>query len=227
MNIFVFSDESGVFDKVHNDYYVFGGLVFLSSDDKNIWERKYLNAERVIRRGKYTASSELKAYILSNSEKAKLFRSLNQCYKFGVIINQQRVFDTIFSNKKTKQRYLDYAYKMAVKNILNILIAKKEIDPNEKHNMHFFVDEHSTATNGRYELHESLEEEFKLGTHNFEYNRYHPPILPNLQSLTVKFCDSKYKPLVRAADIIANRIYYMANSKNIQTKNNLYIKFLP
>ena len=29
MNIYIYSDESGVFDKEHNDYFVFGGLIFL------------------------------------------------------------------------------------------------------------------------------------------------------------------------------------------------------
>ena len=29
MNIYIYSDESGVFDKEHNDYFVFGGLILL------------------------------------------------------------------------------------------------------------------------------------------------------------------------------------------------------
>ena len=36
MNLFVYSDESGVFDHKHNDLFVFGGLVFLSKEDKDI-----------------------------------------------------------------------------------------------------------------------------------------------------------------------------------------------
>ncbi len=227
MNIFIYSDESGVFDKKHNNYFVFGGLIFLSKEDKDIWIRKYLHVERTIRKKKYASSEELKACILTNAEKGQLFRSLNQCYKFGVIINQTQIFDSIFVHKKTKQRYLDYAYKIAVKKALVNLINKNIINPNENHNMYFFVDEHSTATNGRYELHESLEEEFKFGTYNFEYNTYHKPIFPNLNSLTVKFCDSKFKPLIRAADIIANRIFHIANSNNLVMKDNLYITKLP
>lgn len=38
MELFIYSDESGVFDSVHNDYYVYGGLILvnnnLSVDDK-------------------------------------------------------------------------------------------------------------------------------------------------------------------------------------------------
>lgn len=33
MNIYIYSDESGVLDKQHNRYYVFGGLIFLSSSE--------------------------------------------------------------------------------------------------------------------------------------------------------------------------------------------------
>ena len=44
MNIFIYSDESGVFDKVHNKYFVFGGIMFLSKDERDNFNRKYINA---------------------------------------------------------------------------------------------------------------------------------------------------------------------------------------
>ena len=50
MDIFIYSDESGVFDKKHNDFFVFGGLMFLSKDDKDNFNRKYLNAEKTVRK---------------------------------------------------------------------------------------------------------------------------------------------------------------------------------
>ena len=31
MDLFIYSDESGVFDKEHNEIYVYGGLIFLGS----------------------------------------------------------------------------------------------------------------------------------------------------------------------------------------------------
>lgn len=34
MNIYVYSDESGVFDKEHNEYFVFGGLILLEQETK-------------------------------------------------------------------------------------------------------------------------------------------------------------------------------------------------
>ena len=40
MNIYVYSDESGVFDKVHNDIFVFGGLIMLETSSKEEWLKK-------------------------------------------------------------------------------------------------------------------------------------------------------------------------------------------
>ena len=50
MNIYVYSDESGVFDKVHNDTFIFGGLIILGNDSKDDWSKRYLKAERDIRK---------------------------------------------------------------------------------------------------------------------------------------------------------------------------------
>ena len=81
MDIFIFSDESGVFDDVHNEYFVFGGLIILGKQSKEDWDRLYRNAEISIAH-KYNQNQELKASIVSNKDKGKLFRSLNGCHKF-------------------------------------------------------------------------------------------------------------------------------------------------
>ena len=39
MDIYVYSDESGVFDSAHNSWFVFGGVMFLSKDAKDIAAR--------------------------------------------------------------------------------------------------------------------------------------------------------------------------------------------
>lgn len=35
MNLFIYSDESGVFDNNHNDYFVFGGIICFGKEEKN------------------------------------------------------------------------------------------------------------------------------------------------------------------------------------------------
>lgn len=49
MDLFIYSDESGVFDKEHNEIYVYGGLIFLGKELKDSYARKYIAAEKVLR----------------------------------------------------------------------------------------------------------------------------------------------------------------------------------
>ena len=140
---------------------------------------------------------------------------MGNAIKFGVIINQKNVLDRIFLNKKDKQRYLDYAYKIGLKKALQQLITADVIDKNID-NIFVYNDEHSTATNGRYELREGLEQEFKLGTYNMQYNKFFPPLFETMKGIQLEFCDSRKVTLIRAADIVANRIYYMALNRKLE-----------
>ena len=227
MDIYVYSDESGVFDHVHNKYYVYGGLILLGKEEKDVLERKYRAAEKVIARC-YPNGIELKASAIKPEHRAKLFRVANSCYKFAVVIDQSRVRKEIFNNKKTKQRFLDYAYKMGVKNALLKMLELGAIIKDEVCNMYFFVDEHTTATDGRYELRESLLQEFKEGTFNMNYQLFFEPIFPDLNSLDLIYCNSAKMTLVRTSDIIANRIYHeVIAGNNPCIRDNLFVKYLP
>lgn len=230
MNIYIYSDESGVFDKQHNQIFVFGGIIFCSKEDNDLWSRKYLSAEANIRKSeKKSGSAELKAAKISNKSKNKLYRSLSDVEKFGIVINQKALNPGVFSSKKGKQRYLDWAFKMSVKTKFQKMIHEGLINPAEVENLTFYVDEHTTATNGKYELREALEQEFKHGTMNYEYNTFYPPIFPNLEVVTVHFCNSAKKTLVRAADIVANHIFYLAVSGQTiaSDEGKLHIMFHP
>lgn len=230
MDIFVYSDESGVFDVAHNDYYVFGGVILLGKSSKDDCARKYAHVEKVLRNNKVVdVNYELKATKLLNSEKSQLFRSLNNIYKFGVVINQNKLHAKIFEDKKTKQRYLDYAYKISLKRALESLIESGDIIVNEVESIHIYVDEHTTATNGRYELRESIEQEFKIGVVNFQYGTYYPPIFPSIKEIELKYCNSSSVRLVRAADIVANKLFHWAVSGQAlyQNRENFFITFLP
>ena len=230
MNIFVYSDESGVLDKVHNDFFVFGGLIYLSKDEKDSAVRRYLHAERTARsREQIPTGNEVKASVVSNKTKGKLYRSLNQDEKFGVIVRQQQLQPAVFASKKQKQRYLDWAYKVAVKRKLEDMITRGLIDPDKVEHMHFFVDEHTTATNGVYELRESIEQEFRFGVLDYERNIGHKPIFRNLRSVDLKYCNSPNYPLVRAADIVANHLFHEAikNGGRAGSNEKLYIYHHP
>lgn len=229
MNIYVYSDESGVFDKNHNDYFVYGGIICLSRDEKDNLTRSYLQVEKVLREIKnIDATFELKASKLTTKEKGKVFRSLNHCHKFCIIINLKSVLQNIYSDKKSKQRYLDYAYKIGLKKALLNLCNKGLIDPLKVNEIHVFCDEHKTATNGRYELESSLEQEFKIGTYNLSFDIFYEPVFPNVKKVTVKYCDSKTIPLIRSADIVANKVYFSAtNNKIKQIRKKIFVCVLP
>lgn len=219
MDIFVYSDESGVLDKTHNDIFVFGGIVFLSKEEKDIASREYSAAERVIRNsGNYGKALEIKAATITAKEKRKLYRSLNKYYKFAIVVDQKRVLDRIMQDKKSKQRYLDFVLKIGVKRLLEKLIRHEVIDPKEVQNIRFYADEHSTSTNGLYELRESLEEEFKRGMYSSNFTVYFPPLFPNIQRVELSFCNSETVRLIRAADIIANRVFHDAINGKIENR---------
>ena len=171
MHIYVYSDESGVFDKVHNNYYVFGGLLFTSGEERDMKSRKYLVAEKNIRISENIfPSTEVKACYIKTKSKNKLYRCVSDVEHFGAVITQNKLTnDEWFYNKKTKQRYLDWVYKMSIKKKFEKMIADGKLNPKDVESISFLVDEHSTATNGLYELRESLEKEFKIGMWNFEY----------------------------------------------------------
>lgn len=213
MNLFIYGDESGVFDNKHNDVFVFGGLIFLDKSSRDNENRKFISAERKIA-GKYTANGapfELKACKISNKHKAGLFRSTNGLIRYAFIVDQQRVNENIFCNKKSKQRYLDYVYKVGLKTVLGRLISGGALRAEDVDNVYVRFDEHTTATDGRYELREGIEDEFKYGTYNFSYNTFHRPIFPSMRgNVYLEFKDSRNDALIRASDIIANHAYYHA-----------------
>lgn len=230
MDIFVYSDESGVFDVKHNRHFVFGGVMFLSKEAKDICARKYAKAEKDVKTSCNMGTGiEAKAASISNVSKGKLFRALNNQIRFGVVIDESKLHQRIWLSKKDKQRYLDYAYKIAVKRCFENLIHAGRIIPEEVENLYFFVDEHTTATNGCYELRECLEQEFKLGTFNRSWNYFYPPIFQNVRRVELSFCDSSTTRLIRAADIVANKIYYYAKTTENYSANeaDLFVINLP
>ena len=211
MDIYVYSDESGVFDRVHNRHFVYGGLILLGAEQKREAENKYRAAERSLRAsGGYPHGQELKATALKNAEKGKLFRSMNHFVKFGVVVEQWRVFPRIFSDTKSKQRYLDYVYKIGLKHAIGTLIETGAVSRADIRRIFILADEHATATDGKYELRESLRKEFKEGMYNSNFTSFVEPMIPDMEDISVRFLDSSVTPLIRAADIIANRIYYHA-----------------
>ena len=56
MNLYIYSDESGVFDNKHEKYFVFGGLIFFTKLDRDDASRKYSSIEKQMRNRQRTKS---------------------------------------------------------------------------------------------------------------------------------------------------------------------------
>lgn len=227
----IFSDESGVFDNLHERYFVFGGFILdASKGEVSKLASLYKNIESIFRqKEEYKNVSELKANNLSNHDRRFAFSKMKSFFKFGVVIDLSEVLPRIFTDKKSKQRYQDFAYKIGVRRAFEHLISIGILSPEDDITLHFFVDEHHTATNGRYELEEALLQEFKEGTYNFNFMKYYKPLFPNMRNLHLKMEDSTQSLLIRAADIVANRLYYEKERGSIRNLrgHNVYITRLP
>ena len=145
---------------------------------------------------------------------------------FGYFTSTERVKPLISCQNQLNEeieKKLNDGFKRALEKLINDgKITKTNID-----NVHIYNDEHTTATNGRYELKEAIENELKNGTYNIKYDKFFPPTFENLNGIDLHFCDSKRTTLVRAADIVANRIYYMALNRNVEKLENIYLTTLP
>ena len=228
MNLFIYSDESGVFDNTHESIYVYGGIILNDKEEKGIAERKFIAIENQLRRQNNYTQTELKANLLKPKDKRLLFYSVKSFLKFGIVIRLNKVHRKIFGDKKTKQRFLDYAYKLGVKRTLAHLESKNIFLLSDIENIHFFCDEHTTATNGKYELREAIEQELKRGTFNDNYQCFYPPIIPQVKSITLEYRNSETTTLIRAADIIANRIYFHSKQNTLSTvSDDIIIHLIP
>ncbi len=113
MKLYVYADESGAFDKVHNDIFVYGGVVLVGADAKADAEHRYAAMESRLRKSvpDLDDGSEIKASRLDMKSRKRMFTSLERpgCHQFAVIVDQKQLRDEVFDSKKRKQRYLDYA----------------------------------------------------------------------------------------------------------------------
>ena len=175
MKLYVYADESGTFDKAHNDIFVYGGVI-VSAQDRKAATDKYLGLERHIRSGfggRY-GDAELKASVLTMRDRSRVFKAIPNmgCLQFAAIVRQQYLRDSIFQTKYSRQRYLDYALKMAIKGGIRTLFANGLVREEDISGMSVVVDEHSTSTDGRYNLQETINAEFRYGIHNYNWQTY-------------------------------------------------------
>ena len=136
----------------------------------------------------------------------------------------------VFENSKSKQMHLDWVFKVGLKKVILQLIEKGSISPSDVLNIRCYIDEHSTATKGRYNLAEAIYRELHVGTSNLKYGIYFDPILKDSDiDVSVKYVNSEAYELIRAADIIANRVLFEITNGDISqiASDSMCFRFFP
>lgn len=225
-NIYIYSDESGVFDTKVNEFFIYSGIILLSKEEKERCKNLFLNLEkRLKKKHNIKRNKELKATMLTPKEKSNILRAFNNFHKFAVVINLNKVNKEFFLRKQSKRRHLDYSYKLGIKRAFQHLIEKKLLDNTKETILSINYDEHNMSTDAYRNFKEDIADEFKYGRTNHKYNKFHQPIFRNLTQLHIKSCNSENETLIRVSDILAN-IIYTSIRDNIINKNNILSRFI-
>lgn len=80
MDIYVFSDESGVFDCKHHEWFVYAGIIVVGKYEMDSLARRYIAIEKNLRKNpKYRTVPELKGpFLMIRAEESFLRSSLIQ-----------------------------------------------------------------------------------------------------------------------------------------------------
>lgn len=234
MHLYIYCDESGVFDKKHNNFYVMSGYIFLSQGETSIAAAKYSSVEKNIRKIKrIPKEQEIKASFLRKDFKSKrrLLNSLNDYTRFAIIIKLQEVIEKIYDHKKDKQRFQDYAFSRGIKEILLKLKNNEILNLDEIENITVNFDNRPIASSGKYDLKTSLLKELRDGKFNINWDWFIPGILKNLKKIKLNYLNSENNYLIRASDIVANSVWHKAllepSLKDLKDNKALYIIKLP
>ena len=94
----------------------------------------------------------------------------------------------------------------AFKKALDNIVAEKDIDPYKHLTLIIRIDESPQSTNGKYDLKESIIEEFLYGITNFDYGCTFPPILFGGLKVDLDYVNSKETALVQASDFFVGYV---------------------
>ena len=212
--VIFFFDDSGVLHKNEpSGYFIYAGYVFTERNTLESAKRKYINANKKLKKA-LGRTDELKAANLDAKHKRSLFNSVREYDSVAVVVDISRVYDHILADKKSICRYKDYVLKRCVKNKLKRLIADGIISKDEEIKISIYIDEQLTATNGYYDLRDSIMEELQYGIANFDYGIRHPHLFDANVIVNIQYCDSSSNYLIQASDILANRIWTSYRTKN-------------
>ena len=220
--VFFFFDDSGVLHKNEpSGYFVYAGYVFTDRKELESAKRKYINANKSLKKS-LGRNDELKAANLEPKHKRMLFNSVKEYDSVAVVVDISKVYDYILADKKSICRYKDYVLKRCVKSKLKALITDGRLSKDEDIVISIYIYEQLTATNGYYDLRDSIMEELQYGIINFDYSIRHAHVFDSKVTVNIQYCDSSSNYLIQASDILANRIWtsYRVKNRNLRSIEN-------
>ena len=152
--IFILMDDSGKLNKNENSC-IFGGLFFYSSKEYMNFINKYKSIIKNIRcnyckQNKNNCDKnciEIKGTSkIKPSEKRRIFNLIKQQNNYGVFINNNKIYKSIIEDKSSRGRYLDYAQKRIIKEIILYSINNNFIEPTKPINLYIKIDDAKTKS---------------------------------------------------------------------------------
>lgn len=184
--IYINLDDSGKLTRKEK-ISVYGGLVFLSKDERDrfiVQYRKIVNNIKC----KYCSLNmescskkcpEIKNTNIRASDKRRLMNYIKQYFVISLVIQNDKVYDYVVKNKASKGRYIDFTLRVLIKRTIEELIRLKKIDATRPLKNILNIDEQTTKSNGYYNLRDGIYEELVHGIYNYNYDKVFKPILNN------------------------------------------------
>lgn len=238
--IYMNMDDSGVLTKgkIDDPIFVYGGIIFLSKDEKDGFIRQYsalvnaikpkycknfkiddnINNEFCLTHTKKNCKyncPELKSSLIQPSDKRRFLNLIKNYHCSVAIVDNNKLYDSITKDKASKGRFKDYVIRRLVKEIIKQLISENQINPDMSVKLILNLDEQATKSNGYYDLKSGIVEELQYGIINYNYDTFFNPILSNVD-VEIHHQDSYNSLCVQAADLIVgeirhNRLNFLKN----------------
>lgn len=214
--VYIYMDDSGKLS--HSEKCCsYGGVYFKNRNDRDNFKRLYIdiiknNKCRFCKSDKMTCINDCPE-IKSNNTNTKfrrrivnLIKNSEYAYSFATTIYNLDIPLEVLNVKHSRGRRADYYQKRVIKEVVKKLIEENEIDPYQHLTLIIRIDESTQATNGKYNLKESIVEELLYGIVNYNYSCTFPPILFGGLKVDLRYVDSKKTPLVQASDFFVGYV---------------------
>ena len=217
--LYIFMDDSGKLTNNETSS-IYGGLFFYNTNEINNFINQYRALINKIK-CKYCKQNpcnkkcpEIKGTTsLTNSDRRWIYNLIKKQNNFGVFISNKKIYSKIMENKASRGRFLDYAQKRIIKEVILYSIREKKIDPNKTLQLYIKIDQTETKSNGYYNLRDSIYEELVSGITNFDYAAVTKPILKGKLNIDLTYYNSKHNYGIQSADMLANYLHHQYELK--------------